>query len=185
MPFRVRRRSHRDGSRWASLPRCSGSCMALAAFPPGLLPFGRAFRASPHRTILCARNRTRNPCSRATALVSFSACSGLVLPCSVTRRAGASRSPAGAHAPVSTGVPPAASTPPSPGRALARPPDVRDFPWSGGETGPLRRSRVGGRSHCRSSARAGPRAAGCPAAPGRFSRGIRAHRCAPPAGSDW
>jgi len=185
MPFRVRRRSHRDGSRWASLPRCSGSCMALAAFPLGLFPFGRAFEASPHRTILCARGRTQHPNSRATALVSFSACSGLVLPGSVTRCAGVSRSPAHAHAPVSTGIPPAASTLPSPGRALAHPPGDRDSPSTGGETGLRRRSRVEGRACCRSSAHAGPCAAGCPAAPGWISRGTCAHRCAPPAGLDW
>lgn len=57
MPFRVRRRSHRDGSRWASLPRCSGGCMALAAFPLGLLSFREApsglFRTGPS----CARER--------------------------------------------------------------------------------------------------------------------------------
>jgi hypothetical protein len=85
----------------------------------------------------------------------------------------------------SAGLPPAASTHPSPGRALARPPGDRDSPSTGGETGLRRRSRVGGRRHCRSSTRAGPRAAGCPAAPGWISRGSCAHRCAPPAGSDW
>lgn len=47
MPFKVRRRSHRDGSRWASLPRCSGDSLALFAFPLGFLPFESSLQGFP------------------------------------------------------------------------------------------------------------------------------------------
>jgi hypothetical protein len=47
MPFRVRRRSHRDGSRWASLPRRSGGCLALTAFPPDASPFREGLQGFP------------------------------------------------------------------------------------------------------------------------------------------
>jgi len=60
--------------------------------------------------------------------MSFSTCSGPFHPGSVTRGAGDSRSPASAHTPVVSGHHPDASARPSPGRALARPPDVRESP---------------------------------------------------------
>lgn len=41
MRCEVRRRSHRDGSRWASLLRCRGGGSAPFTYPLGLLPFER------------------------------------------------------------------------------------------------------------------------------------------------
>jgi hypothetical protein len=105
--------------------RFPGAVAAAWLLPPSLLtllPFGRVFRAFPRRTILCAPPWSFVHSRRATALLSFSACSGPVRPGSVTRCAGTSRSPAGAHTPVVPGGHPATFTPSATGRALARPP---------------------------------------------------------------
>jgi hypothetical protein len=104
MPFRVRRRSRGDGSLRASLLRCSGGCVALAASPPDLLSFERDLQGvtapdHPVRAEVVVGHQRR-----ATALVSLSACSDPLHPGPVTRRVRTSRSPAGACHPVVSGA---------------------------------------------------------------------------------
>lgn len=184
MPFRVRRRSQRDGSRRASLPRCSGGWLALTAF----LPDASLFRGAPSRPSRtgpsCARRGGfSSDLRRATALVSFSACSGPRPPGSVTRCAGASRSPAGARAPDVPGYHPGTSTCPSPSRALARPPGDRDFPRAAGDfcapSALVARTEPGAPPK-RATSRAGR--SGFPRAAGWIGTGACAHRCAPTVG---
>jgi len=122
MPFEVRRRSHRDGSRWASLPRRSGGCLVLAACPLGLPSFEGNLQGVPAPDHPMRARGDVGPLSHATASLSFSACSDPFnrtrsrvvlarrgLPRALTRR-------------MCQGTTPTRSLQPSPGRALARPP---------------------------------------------------------------
>lgn len=121
MPFRVRRRSLRDGSRRSSLPRCSGDSWALFTSPLGLACFEATCRVSPHRTILCATAGCAPVC-RATALVSFSVCSGPLPSGLGLAECWQPRSPAGAHSPESVGDHPDTSTPSATGPCSRTPP---------------------------------------------------------------
>lgn len=111
------------------------------------------------------------PSRCATALVSFSACSGLCHPDSVTRCAGITRSPAGAHTPVVPGNHPDTFTPPTPGRALARPPGLRDLPTRAANPVCTRALAQAGDCTAEAAPSAGPVAAGKPAAPGESAEG--------------
>jgi len=102
--------------------------------------------------------------------MSFSACSGPVRPGSVTRCAGTSRSPAGAHTPDVPGNHPDTLTPSASGRALARPPDDGSSPIQEAKLDPRAFSRTQATSQpklrCR---RAGP--AAFAASPGESTGG--------------
>jgi hypothetical protein len=113
MPFKVRRRSQWDGSPWASLLRHRGGGSAPSTFPLGLLSFERHLQGFPVPDHPVRANRIpRQTNLRATAFMSFSACSGPLHPGSVTRRARTSRSPAGAYTPVVSGHHPDTSATP-------------------------------------------------------------------------
>jgi hypothetical protein len=76
MRCEVRRRSQRDGSRWASLLTCRGDSSAPFTSPLGLLPFERYLQgfSTPDHPV---RNRWRlNHSACATASLRFSSCSG-------------------------------------------------------------------------------------------------------------
>jgi hypothetical protein len=75
--------------------------------PLALLPFERRLRGFPASDHPVRTGVEFGPPRRATAFVSFSACSDPLLPGSVTRQAGASRFPAGAPLPVVSGHHPA------------------------------------------------------------------------------
>ena len=111
------------------------------------------------------------PSRCATALVSLSACSDLCHPDSVTRCAGITRSPAGAHTPVVPGNHPDTFTPPTPGRALARPPGLRDLPTRAANPVCTRARAQADERPAEAVPSAGPAAAGCPAAPGESAEG--------------
>lgn len=172
MPFRVRRRSHRDGSRWASLPRCSGGWLALTASPRDLLSFERDLQGLPAPV---------HPLRESGVLRPFLPRDGpLELVCllwlpSIRARSRGAFAPGGfpralVHR-LMPGDHPDTSTFPSPGRALARPP-VAGFL-------PLQVAFPTSRRDCSRSGIAAGRS-GFPRAGGSAVR--RAHRCAPPVG---
>jgi len=184
MPFRVRRRSQRDGSRWSSLPRHSGGWLGAIHLPSWASPFREAPSGLSRAGPSCARKSQTNVSNlRATALMSFSACSGPLHPGSVTRRARTSRSPAGACTPVVSGHHPDTSTPPRQAVLSHAPLAFGDFPSADGESCVLSRSRE--REHAPPPKLRDPpgRSNRLPCSPGGSTGGPRCIAASPPIGS--
>jgi hypothetical protein len=177
MPFRVRRRSPRDGSRETSLPRCSGGWLALTACPLGVVRFRTRLRGFPAPDHPVRSGWIFGPASprdgpRELLCLLWPLVSGLGRAVRSRSAVSRGRSCTGCE----RGTTPSASTRPAPGRARARPPRRWTPPPAGGET-----CIAAALARCRASLPG--RSSGCPAA-GWISWWAAAHRCAATGGVD-
>ena len=169
MPFRVRRRSPRDGSRETSLPRCSGGWLALTACPLGVVRFRTRLRGFPAPDHPVRGGWIFGPASprdgpRELLCLLWPLVSGLGRAVRSRSAVSRGRSCTGCE----RGTTPSASTRPAPGRARARPPAAGHLPPQVAKPASRPRSRAAGH-RCRAGRRVAPPPGGSAGGPLRIA----------------